>query len=191
VETLVTVPRYQVGRILLAAAGFPHDQFEAEYFVLRFRSVLLTQPFKEQLGRSPAQFAYGLVHHGEARVQQGGELGVVEVNYRLIPRDLETCTLEGSQHSDGRQAVDGQESGRRVFSGQGPQGISSDAAWQPLQELSHWCRAGENLGLIEADCGEPTSGLEPLTCPLRVCGQWLLGAAHTCKSRIDKGFCVL
>ena len=64
---------------------------EAEDFVLQFRSVLLTQPFKEELGRSPAQFAYGLAHHPEARVQQGGELGVVEVNYRLIPRDLETC----------------------------------------------------------------------------------------------------
>jgi hypothetical protein len=24
---------------------------------------------------------------------------------------------------------------------------------------------------------EPTSGLEPLTCSLRVCGQWLLGVA--------------
>jgi hypothetical protein len=71
-QTLVTVPRYQVGRILLAAAGFPHDRFEAEDFVLRFRSVLLTQPFKKQLGRSPAQFAYGLAHHGKARVQQGG-----------------------------------------------------------------------------------------------------------------------
>ena len=32
--------------------------------------------------------------------------------------------------------------------------------------------------------GEPTSGLEPLTCSLRVCGQWLLGVARACKSRI-------
>jgi hypothetical protein len=38
---------------------------------------------------------------------------------------------------------------------------------------------------------EPTSGLEPLTCSLRVCGQWLLGVAGVCKYRIDKGFCVL
>jgi hypothetical protein len=38
---------------------------------------------------------------------------------------------------------------------------------------------------------EPTSGLEPLTCSLRVCGQGLLGVAQVCKSRIDKGFSVL
>ena len=39
--------------------------------------------------------------------------------------------------------------------------------------------------------GEPTSGLEPLTCSLRVCGQWLLGVAGVCKSRIEEGFSVL
>jgi hypothetical protein len=38
--------------------------------------------------------------------------------------------------------------------------------------------------------GEPTSGLEPLTCSLRVCGQWLLNVARVCKSRLDKGFSV-
>ena len=32
--------------------------------------------------------------------------------------------------------------------------------------------------------GEPTSGLEPLTCSLRVIGQALLGVAEGCKSRI-------
>jgi hypothetical protein len=31
---------------------------------------------------------------------------------------------------------------------------------------------------------EPTSGLEPLTCSLRVCGQWLLSVAGSCKSRM-------
>src|SRR5215203_3569803 len=36
----------------------------------------------------------------------------------------------------------------------------------------------------------PTSGLEPLTCSLRVCGQWLLGVARVCKSRISKRFSV-
>ena len=36
--------------------------------------------------------------------------------------------------------------------------------------------------------GEPTSGLEPLTCSLRVCGQLLLSVAEVCKSRIDKRF---
>jgi hypothetical protein len=33
---------------------------------------------------------------------------------------------------------------------------------------------------------EPTSGLEPLTCSLRVIGQVLQGLAQACKSRIDK-----
>src|SRR5215204_5967152 len=37
---------------------------------------------------------------------------------------------------------------------------------------------------------EPTSGLEPLTCSLRVCGQWLLSVARVCRSRINKGFSV-
>jgi hypothetical protein len=36
--------------------------------------------------------------------------------------------------------------------------------------------------------GEPTSGLEPLTCSLRVCGHWLLGVAGGSKSRIGRGF---
>jgi hypothetical protein len=39
--------------------------------------------------------------------------------------------------------------------------------------------------------GEPTSGLEPLTCSLRVCGQWLLSVARACKSRISKGLSIL
>ena len=38
---------------------------------------------------------------------------------------------------------------------------------------------------------EPTSGLEPLTCSLRVRGQWLLRVAGVCKSRIEIGFSVL
>ena len=38
--------------------------------------------------------------------------------------------------------------------------------------------------------GEPTSGLEPLSCSLRVCGQWLLSVAQNCKSRISKRFIV-
>src|SRR5215203_5251428 len=37
---------------------------------------------------------------------------------------------------------------------------------------------------------EPTSGLEPLTCSLRVCGQWLLRVARVCKYRIGIGFSV-
>jgi hypothetical protein len=34
--------------------------------------------------------------------------------------------------------------------------------------------------------GEPTSGLEPLTCSLRVIGHALQGCAQACKSRISK-----
>jgi hypothetical protein len=38
---------------------------------------------------------------------------------------------------------------------------------------------------------EPTSGLKPLSCSLRVCGQWLLRVAQACKTRICKRFFVL
>jgi hypothetical protein len=31
------------------------------------------------------------------------------------------------------------------------------------------------------------SGLEPLSCSLRVCGQWLLSVARVCELRIDNG----
>src|SRR5215212_9379168 len=44
--------------------------------------------------------------------------------------------------------------------------------------------------LIYAESGEPTSGLEPLFCSLRVCGRRLLDIAEVCKSCIDRGFCV-
>jgi hypothetical protein len=46
------------------------------------------------------------------------------------------------------------------------------------------------IRLIYAESREPTSGLEPLTCSLGVCGQWLLGGAGVCKSRISKGVSV-
>jgi hypothetical protein len=36
--------------------------------------------------------------------------------------------------------------------------------------------------------GEPTSGLEPLTCSLRVIGRALLGFAQGCKTRRSEGF---
>jgi hypothetical protein len=36
--------------------------------------------------------------------------------------------------------------------------------------------------------GEPTSGLETLTCSLRVRGQWLLVVARACEPRIGNGF---
>src|SRR5215203_3319420 len=38
---------------------------------------------------------------------------------------------------------------------------------------------------------EPTSGLEPLTCSLRVIGHALQGFARACKSLISKGFSLL
>src|SRR5829696_2417857 len=38
---------------------------------------------------------------------------------------------------------------------------------------------------------KPTSGLEPLTCSLRVCGQALLRVAGVCISRISKRISVL
>jgi hypothetical protein len=47
------------------------------------------------------------------------------------------------------------------------------------------------LDILVPEHREPTSGLEPLSCSLRVCGQWLLGVAAACKSRIDKRFLVL
>jgi len=43
-----------------------------------------------------------------------------------------------------------------------------------------------SIALIYADLREPTSGLEPLTCSLRVIGHVLLGVARVCKSRISK-----
>src|SRR5215208_3175127 len=47
------------------------------------------------------------------------------------------------------------------------------------------------FGLSMGKIREPTSGLEPLTCSLRVCGQWLLSVAGVCKSRINKRSFVL
>ena len=46
-------------------------------------------------------------------------------------------------------------------------------------------------GLIYADSREPTSGLEPLTCSLRVISQALQGLARGCKTRISKPFSLL
>jgi hypothetical protein len=38
--------------------------------------------------------------------------------------------------------------------------------------------------------GEPTSGLESLSCSLRVCGRWLLSVARVCISLITTRFFV-
>jgi hypothetical protein len=47
------------------------------------------------------------------------------------------------------------------------------------------------MRLIQADCGEPTSGLEPPSCSLRVITQALQGCAGGCKCRIFKLFSLL
>jgi hypothetical protein len=44
----------------------------------------------------------------------------------------------------------------------------------------------ETIWLIYGDSGEPTSGLEPLTCSLRVITQALQGCAVDCKCRIPR-----
>jgi hypothetical protein len=63
--------------------------------------------------------------------------------------------------------------------------------------LSDWCQRVESVTpflmsftsyLQIAENKDPTSGLEPLTCSLRVCGQSLQGVARACKSRINKRF---
>jgi hypothetical protein len=46
------------------------------------------------------------------------------------------------------------------------------------------------IRLIYRQNEEPTSGLEPLSCSLRVSGQGLLSVAQDCKSRINKGLSV-
>src|SRR5215210_2347416 len=48
-----------------------------------------------------------------------------------------------------------------------------------------------SIQLRQAESGEPTSGLEPLTCSLRVIHQALQGLAEGCKSRISTGFSFL
>jgi hypothetical protein len=47
------------------------------------------------------------------------------------------------------------------------------------------------IRLIKAESREPTSGLEPLTCSLRVIHQALQRFAGGCKTRISKGFSLL
>jgi len=48
-----------------------------------------------------------------------------------------------------------------------------------------------SIALIYADLREPTSGLEPLTCSLRVISQALQGYAQGCKSRISRRLSLL
>ena len=47
-----------------------------------------------------------------------------------------------------------------------------------LPDIRFPCKSRQNQ--------EPTSGLEPLTCSLRVRFEAFLGIAHTCKTRLDK-----
>jgi hypothetical protein len=60
--------------------------------------------------------------------------------------------------------------------------VSNQSQMQPTQRR---CLVTD-IPLIYAESREPTSGLEPLTCSLRVCGQWLLVVTRVCKSRIGK-----
>jgi hypothetical protein len=61
---------------------------------------------------------------------------------------------------------------------------TSGVKWQRVHnhdvpDFAHFsCKSRQN--------GEPTSGLEPLTCSLRVIHQALLGIAQGCKSRISR-----
>ncbi len=67
--------------------------------------------------------------------------------------------------------------------------------------LAEWCQkplADEpralkipRIQLGEAGLGEPTSGLEPLTCSLRVIHQALQGVARACKCRIFRRLSLL
>ena len=49
----------------------------------------------------------------------------------------------------------------------------------------------QSIRLIYTDSREPTSGLEPLTCLLRVITQVLQGCAEGCKSRISRRLSLL
>jgi hypothetical protein len=63
--------------------------------------------------------------------------------------------------------------------------------WRPggLRKSAPPCAVEHRL--IYADQREPTSGLEPLTCSLRVIHQVLQGFAGVCKSRIPKRLSLL
>src|SRR5918996_3124836 len=56
-----------------------------------------------------------------------------------------------------------------------------DKSWRSIRDFSL-----PEIRLIYAESGEPTSGLEPLTCSLRVITQALQRFARGCKSRIPK-----
>jgi hypothetical protein len=57
------------------------------------------------------------------------------------------------------------------------------------------CRGGgvsfARIPFTYRDCGEPTSGLEPLSCSLRVIHQALQGVAEACESRISRQLSLL
>src|SRR5215212_7030181 len=65
--------------------------------------------------------------------------------------------------------------------------VGAQVGVQSRQQPIGGLRLGR-IQLIYADSGEPTSGLEPLTCSLRVIHQALLGVARGCKSPISNGF---
>jgi hypothetical protein len=64
------------------------------------------------------------------------------------------------------------------------------SGFKKLSTINKRLPAFRELRLSKPILREPTSGLEPLTCSLRVCGQWLLRVARACKFRISKPFLV-
>jgi hypothetical protein len=62
------------------------------------------------------------------------------------------------------------------------------SGFKKLSTINKRLPAFRELRLSKPILREPTSGLEPLTCSLRVIHQALQGLAQGCKSRISKGF---
>src|SRR5215203_7360418 len=63
--------------------------------------------------------------------------------------------------------------------------VGAQVGVQSRQQPIGGLRLGR-IQLIYADSGEPTSGLEPLTCSLRMISQALQWCAQECKSRIPR-----
>ena len=61
-----------------------------------------------------------------------------------------------------------------------------DKSWRSIRDFSL-----PEIRLIYADSGEPTSGLEPLTCSLRVIHQAFQGCAADCNPRISRPISLL
>jgi hypothetical protein len=68
-----------------------------------------------------------------------------------------------------------------------PDGLVRPPAWSKSVEEQMKILGEQMKEEPKVERGEPTSGLEPLTCSLRVCGHWLLSVARACNFRIDNG----